>query len=367
MNTKRETVADSLRIFGTIAAKDIVDALKNRTILFNILFVFLIMAVYQWFMPVMYADDGDIVVHASADSHLFAALENSPDFAPHRVTSLQELKQHMSSDASGKLGLVAPTDFEQRLASAASGAGRLPELGGYVLWSSRAKSDELKSELEARLAELLGQPVRINIEGTVQPQPDSMGPIRMVAATLVLLLFFMATFTVPHLMFEEKQARTLDALLVSPASISQVVMGKALAGLFYGLTTAVVAYALNWAFVTNWGLTILAVLGGILLAVGLSLLMGTLFSDRHQMMAWALIPGQLVLGPVFLSVFDVILPAPLRTAIYWIPTVALARVFRYSFSSGAPTAQVLLYLTIVLLSAGLVLSLVVWRVRRYDR
>jgi ABC-2 type transport system permease protein len=367
MHTTRERVANSLRICGTIAAKDIVDALKNRTILFNILFVFLIMAVYQWFIPIMYADDGDIVVYAAADSRLFAALENSPDLAPHRVTSIQELKQHMGSDSRGKLGLVAPADFDQRLASAALDAGRQPELGGYVLWSSRAKSDELKSELEARLAELLGQAVRINIEGTVQPQPDSMGPIRMVSATLVLLIVFMATFTVPHLMFEEKQTRTLDALLVSPASIGQVILGKALAGLFYGLTTVVTIFALNWAFVTNWGLTILAVSSGMLLAVGLSLLLGTLFNDRHQMMAWVLIPGQLVLGPVFLSVFDVILPAPLRAAIYWIPTVALVRVFRYSFSTGAPLAQVLLYLVIVVAAAALALSLVIWKVRRSDR
>jgi ABC-2 type transport system permease protein len=177
----------------------------------------------------------------------------------------------------------------------------------------------------------------------------------------------MTTLTVPHLMFEEKQSRTIDALLVSPVSIGQMVTGKALAGTFYCLTVVVVAFAFNWAFVVHWALTILTVLWGMLLAVGFGLLLGTFLERREQMMIWAMIPGQFLLGPVFLTVFDVILPETVRNVIYWIPTVALAKAFRYAFSQGATWAQIALHLGIVVISAVFVFALVVWKVRRSNR
>ena len=103
------------------------------------------------------------------------------------------------------------------------------------------------------------------------------------------------------------------------------------------------------------------------MAVGLGLLLGTFLERREQMNIWALVPSYFLLGPVFLSVVDPILPQALRTAFSWIPTVALALVFRDSFSEGATTAQILLHLGIVTVSAGAVLAVVAWKVRRADR
>jgi ABC-2 type transport system permease protein len=367
MTTSGEKSGEGLRIVWTIATKDILDALRNRTILFNMGMVFVIMVAYQYLSPVIYAGDGDIAIYDPAGSRLLAALENSPQFVPHRVGSIRELKEEMAKKPRGALGLAIPADLDQRLASAASGAAAAPELGGYLIWSSRSRATQLKADFERQLTALIGQPVRIEIEDTVGPQPDSIGPIRMVAVTLVITIILMGVLTVPHLMFEEKQAKTIDALLVSPASIGQVVIGKALAGSFYCLTTIGVAFAFSWAFVTHWGLAIAAALSGALLAVGLGLLLGTFFDDRQQMTIWTLIPGQFLLGPVFLTVFDVILPETLRTVMYWIPTVALAKVFRYAFSDGATLAEVLFHLGIVVISTGLILAAIVWKVRRSDR
>jgi ABC-2 type transport system permease protein len=355
-----------LRIVSAIATKDIVDALRNKTTLFNIVTVVFIMLVYQWIPAVMYRDV-DLVIYNPGNSRLVATLENSTHYVPHLVTSVSELKREMGENERGDLGLVIPADFDQRLASAASGAGGEPALGAYVMWSSRLSADDLRADWEGQLSELVGQPVRVHTEGTVYPHPDSMGPIRLVAATLVLIVILMATLTVPHLMFEEKRTRTLDALLVSPASVGQIVLGKALAGLFYCLTAAAVVFLFNWTFVIHWGLVLLAVLCGMLLAVGFGLLLGTLLERREQMMIWAMIPGQFLLGPVFLSIVDVILPETLRNVMYWIPTVALAKAFRYALSDGATWDQIAFYLSIVAISATLVLGLVAWKVRRSDR
>ena len=366
MNRTTSKYGDSLRIVSTIAAKDIMDALKNRTVLFNVLTVFLLMLLYQWIPSLMYADS-DFVVYDAGSSRLVTALEDSSEFNLRRVDSVQEMQKEMATEPREELGLAIPPDFDQNLASVAAEAREEPSLNGYVMWSSRLSAADLKADFERQLAELIEQPVHINIEGLVYPRPDSMGPIRLVSIALVLTTILMGSLTVPHLMFEEKRTKTIYALLVSPATIGQVVIGKALAGLFFCLTAIGVAFAFNWTFVTNWGLAILAVLCGALLAVGLGLLLGTFLERREQMNIWALVPSYFLLGPVFLSVVDPILPQALRTAFSWIPTVALALVFRDSFSEGATTAQILLHLGIVTVSAGAVLAVVAWKVRRADR
>jgi len=45
-------------------------------------------------------------------------------------------------------------------------------------------------------------------------------------------------------MVEEKEKHTMEALLVSPASYSQIVLGKTIAGIFYCLTAAAVVWSL---------------------------------------------------------------------------------------------------------------------------
>ena len=72
--------------------------------------------------------------------------------------------------------------------------------------------------------------------------------------------------------------------------------------------------------------------------------------------------------PLLLSVMKAPICPKIATAIlYWISTVALARVFGVSFSGSVPLDLVLPDLGIVVGSAVWVLALVVWRVRRSDR
>jgi ABC-2 type transport system permease protein len=357
---------NGLRVLGAIALKDIVDAVRNKTIFFNIVAVLLMMLAYQWLMTVMF-DDDEIALYDAGNSSLVAALEDSTQFNMRRVSSIQQLKEEMATDPRGEVGLIVPSDFDQQLAEAALDGGQEPVLKAYVMWSGRWSADNLKAELEQQLADLIGQPVRIESNGIIRPEPDGMGATRMVAAMLVLVIGFMTFSTVPHLMFEEKQVKTLDALLVSPASINQVIAGKAVAGIFFCFIATAVVLTFNRAFVIHWDLALVATLCGTLMTVGSGLLSGVLFESREQMMIWVLIPGQLLLGPVFLSVFDVILPETIRTVMYWIPTVALARLFRYSFSNGFSLREFLFFLAIVLTTAVLVLGMVTWKVRRMDR
>ena len=355
----------NLRIVSAIATKDIMDALRNKTTLFNILTVFFIMLVYQWIPAVMYRD-ADLVVYDPGNSRLVTALESNSRYVPHRVTSIAELKREMGENERGELGLVIPADFDQVLAS-----GEQPELEGYVIhWASDADASELKLNVEREIAGLMGQPVRIKIsQERVYPQPESYGRPFLTAVSLLLALTMSGMTVVPHLMIDEKQAKTIDVLRVSPAKSGHVVIAKALTGLFYCLTAVVVVFAFNTALITHWGLAILAAAAGSLFTVALGLLLGTLFEVKQQLSLWGFLLISILLMPVFLSIIVKALPLPeiVVTIITWVPTVALSRVFQVSCSGSAPWGKFGPSLALVVGCTVLVLGAVVWAVRRAER
>jgi ABC-2 type transport system permease protein len=353
------TISEGVRITWAIVAKDITDALKNRTILGNLVVVLLMMVAYKW-MPTVLIDPADsyLLVYDQGSSSLATALEEDNRHNVLRVSTRQEFERLINDQDVLSPALVIPSDFEHTL-----DAGGQPEIEGYVMWPNRVDAEDAKADLERQIAEIVNYNVDIQVGEPLHYGPDDMGPIRMVSVTMVIVIFFTATLTLPHLMVDEKQNKTLDALLVSPASIAQVVVGKALAGLFYCCAAAAVALAFNWTYITSWGMAVLATLAGSVFGVAVALLMGAISNSRQQMMIWVFVVGNIFLVPVFLNAMEPILPDGLRSALPWMPTVANVILFRYACSVGATVGQVLTQLGVLLVGSGVLLALAVWRVK----
>jgi len=364
MNTTK--LRKSLRIIWAIAAKDIVDAIKNKitiSIIVGVAFLMLSGQALSLLSKLQSTPSG--VVYDAGKSGLVAELKKSDDLRLGTVSSQQELEEAVGEAAGPLLGLTVPADFDQTVE-----AGGPVELDGYfVHWISPADAAETQVFFEERLIELTGRPAHINTEGhAVYPSPDSGGQSSMVSRSLVVAVLTICGAIVPFLIIEEKETHTLDALLVSPASIGQVITGKALAGAFYGLTAAGVVFAFNRAMVVHWGLAALAAICGALFAVAVGLLLGSLFDNPASMNLWFCGVLLLLLMPVLLA--DALgpnVPQVVRTIMPWIPTVLLDQVVRVSFSASVPLDQVLPALVVVVGSAVVILAAVVWVVRRSDR
>jgi ABC-2 type transport system permease protein len=355
----------NLRIVWALAAKDIADAVKNRTTLTLIITVLFTVFAYRM-LPSW--QNGDLpprlALYDAGESRLVAELEHSNDFDLFLATSQREMEAYLGSMDIVVLGLVLPTGFDQHLAS-----DNPVELDGYVIhWASAGAAANVQTFFEAQLAELTGKPARINIDGnTVYTQKDSRGYALLAALSVIFAVTMVGISMVPNIMLEEKQTKTIDALLVSPASAGHVVLGKTLTGLFYCLTAIGVAFAFNLALINHWGLAIVAALCGSLFTVALGLLLGSIIESRGQLTLWAWVMFIPLLAPVLLSVLDDVLPAGLVTAFRLVPTVALSRVLRVSFSDRAPVVQFAPELVLVAGCAVLVLAAVAWVVRRSDR
>ena len=356
-----KTVMDKLYITWTIARKDIGDALQHKGTRVNIILMLVMVVFFYWISTVRPWDkSSEVVVYDKSDSGLFEGtitLSDGYEIRHIEVSSLGQMQRNMRHE---HWGLVVPVDFEQILAS-----GGEPALSGYVLWRNRGKVAELETLYSAKFSEMLGKPVRVEIgDNIVVPAPDL--ETTTVNTHILFAVFLMALNLVPYLMVEEKQTKTMDAMLVSPASPGQVVMGKALAGFVFVLLSGGLFFVLNWMYITNWGLALLAFLGSALFSIGLALLVGSFVESPKQINLWTLPIMFVLIIPAFFSQ-EPNLAAGLKAVIGWLPTSAFVEVFQFAMSSSTPMDQFLPDLAVTFVSTALVFAILVWKMRRSDR
>jgi ABC-type Na+ efflux pump permease subunit len=203
-------------------------------------------------------------------------------------------------------------------------------------------------------------------QNIVIPPADGDGMQTTVSYQMAYFIFWTALILIPHLILEEKENKTLAALLVSPASPGQVVIGKAMAGFFYILVVGGLAVALYGLFIVHWGLAVAAFLGYTLFAIGLALVIGSFVRSRQQLMLWSVVLVLfLVIPPLFYM--EPNLKAGIRTVLTWFPSSTLASLFRFSLTSGVTPAQFWPNLAIAMGSIVVLFGLVIWKVRRSDR
>ena len=350
--------------FNTIWAiglKDISDALKNKGTLVNILIV-MGMVVFFWWgatprpfdkkIDVAYFDEGN-----SSLPTLTQVIGDSYQFRFYEVDSAEEISASMGYK---EIGILIPADFDQTLAD-----GETAVLTGYTMWVFRNSVSEMESKYSELFSQLLGGAVQVKIgDNVIVPEPGV--HYNVVNFQVMWAVLFMALMVVPHLMLEEKQTKTMDALMVSPVSPGELVAGKAVAGLFYMMISGGLYLALNHAYVVNWWLTLLAFFCTSIFSIFLALF----FSG--------LIRNPLTIGILVLPVIAIfVLPAMfqhepflapgLRDVFGVIPTSAMVEVMGFSFSSYAPLNELLTDLAIILVSIVLLYAGVVWQVRRSDR
>jgi ABC-type polysaccharide/polyol phosphate export permease len=357
------TLLDTLHIAWVIGSKDIVDALKNKASRINLVVMVFMVFFFCWLNVLRPFDRGVSVVvfdqgttSKALDS---ATLANGAKYTFRKTTSLQEMERLMVYQ---DLGLVLPSDLDQVLAD-----GGTPVLKGYVFWTARKQVPALEARFSQALGELLGHTVQVAIGGNIiVPQADADGMHANTAHLLIYFIFFTALGLIPHLMLEEKRTKTMNALLVSPASAAQIVLGKALAGLFYILVVGGLAVALFSAFIVNWVLALVALLGYALFAVGLGLAVGSFITSSRQLGFWIVVLMLVIaIPPIFFMESN--LKAGIRMILTWFPSSALASLFRYACSTGVTGLQYWTNLAVATASIAIVFGLVIWKVRRSDR
>jgi ABC-2 type transport system permease protein len=358
-----DKISKSLNIAWTIAIKDVRDAIKNRSTRTNILVLIGLVVFFYWGSTIRPFDKQvDVVLYDQGSSNLTlerTELGDGSQLDFRSAESFQELEKKMEYQ---DLGLVLPADFDQQL-----NTGNEINLSGYVHWAKRGQVSELEAKYSAMLSELLEAPIKVEIgDNILIPPIEALGMASTASFHVYFAVLWMALTVVPFLIIEEKRTKTMEALMVSPASPGQVVLGKALAGLIFIIAIAGFSLALNWIYITLWGWALLGFLITALFAIGLALLLGSLIRNPQQITLWILPIALVFVIPAFFA-DEPNLTASLKSILAWLPSTAIARVLSFSVSNDVPIGPMIMNLSIALISVVLVYSLVIWQLRRADR
>jgi len=361
----RADLASGVRVVLAITLKDSLDTVKDRKLIPVLAGVLLMIALFRLLPALREGDTQTLVVVDSGESAVAAQWADSDQFDLHRVPSLQEMEYFLGGEETPVLGLVLPPDFDQQVQD-----GAAITLSGYVdHWVSDSNAEEVGSFFEAQLTTLTGRPVRIQVHNdTVFTHPRGLQPVTtsfLVAYALVVVGLMVA----PNLMIEEKELKTMDALLISPASAGQIVIAKALTGLLYCLVAGGLVLVVNAALIVHWDIAVLAVLCGSLFTVSIGLLLGVILNSRQQLILWSAV----LMFPLFIPVIaseilpDIQAPALAQQIVSLIPTVAVAEAIRWALSGSVPWAEIGIGLAVTIACAIPLLVAVAWAVRRSDR
>lgn len=358
------------RIVIAIARKDLVDALKNMYLLFAIILPIAMSLLFRVIFP---SDTGsgsggmlDIVIYDPGKSQLVQYLMDSKQASLFFVGSAAEVRAQVDKDKLG--GLVIPANFDSDIK-----AGKMPDLRVY--YSSRHGASRQSPALQlvqSGLRSVAGQAMPANIimedtAGTAAGAATTSSSFNLTSYYLLLFLVMSLTmvgvFIVPYILVEEKEKATLKAILVSPATYTDVVLGKGIVGLFYALLVAAILLVMNNGLTGNILLTVSAIVLGSTFLVLVGLLMGAAFKQLTQVNSWSSIVMLVLMMP---GMFGDIMPPPepVATVMKLIPTHYLALSVTQGMNNTATMAGSLINLGVLAGMSIISFAAVIWFLKR---
>src|SRR5687768_4799826 len=351
----------NLRIVAAIAKKDLVDAIRNRYLLVALLTPLSVALLIRLMAPGMSSmNNFTIVVHDPGQSTLVSWLRSIPQIKLLETASAAGAEGEVQKNKAAG-AFVVPPNFDADV-----GAGKQPEVTVYV--NNRKNNIEQASFrilMERQVAALVDHPMPAKltwIDVAKETQSTARINLAQMLLPLVLMLAFCMTgaFVVPLLLVEEKEKRTMDFLLTSPAGMTEIIAGKALTGVVYSVLIAGALLGINRQLIGNWPRTMLTILLGLLLIVSIGLLMGSLFKNTMQVNTWASLALLVLLAPAFPVPGT---PAMLETAMGFLPTYYVVEALKLSLA-GNTAARFWVHLAVVSACTFIAFFAGTWALRR---
>ena len=349
-------------IVSAITRKDLVDAIRHRYLLTALVTPLIVALLFRVLLP---GGTGDkiltIVVHDAGESGLVTELRRTPQISVVLADSADTTASEVVRiKATG--GLAVPAGFDADLA-----ANKQPQLTIYV-------NNQKTIFEQAAFRRLLDQSVRsfakqpepahlvwVDVDKSTKDQPLT-GRLDQILLPLLLILTLgmVGAFVVPLLIVEEKEKRTLDFLLSSPASLNEIIAGKALTGVVYSILIAGLLLGINRQSIQNWPLTLLTIVVGMLFVVGVGLVIGSVLRNTMQVNTWASLVLIVLMAPSFPSIgitgwFDKVMRV--------IPTYYLSEALKRSMA-GTVSSQLWMYLAVLAGCTIIVFFAAAWALHR---
>jgi len=362
------TVKDTnhFKIILTVASKDISQAIKDKMVLGIIIGVFLLILPSQ-LVPIFLQNESIPlgVIYGTEPTTLSNALSDLEDTSSFSVKSLPVLRDEIVSGRSNTIGLVLPQDFAELVSTEDK-----IRIDAYLPhWTDQDEAVNLVHHFEDKIQMLTDNPIEIIVvDDQVYPDEDTRGSEMMFVLQMINGIMTFSLVLVPQLMMTEKETHTLDALLVSPAKLSDLVIGKGIVGVFYAGIASLIIILMNLKIIAHWPLLIMSVISGIAFAVLTGLFIGLLFDNFQQATLFMWLVVTIAIAPAFINlVLTVSLPKILEDIMYWLPSGQMANLLLMSLMKSVDYQTALLGLGTIWIFNLILFGLNLWQIKEKTR
>lgn len=213
------------------------------------------------------------------------------------VGSVELLKEMVEADDLDA-GLVLPPGFDEAVR-----AGDRPPLELYIGGQSLASDRVIVAITTLELIrDLEGESAPVDVE--IISFGDDLRPIseRLVPFVVMYALLIAGVFLPSFSLADEREKKTLDALVVTPVRLSEVVAAKGILGFGLAIAMALVTLWMNSSFQLSSSLLVVMLVAGLML-VPIGLIFGTVSKDVTGVFTLIKGTGFILLAPTIWYIF----------------------------------------------------------------
>ncbi|MFC1846599.1 ABC transporter permease [Chloroflexota bacterium] len=247
----------------------------------------------------LFSEKPELGIFDRGDSQLVVMAQGLDSINTSQYESIEDLLQATESGAVD-MGIVLPAGFDNAVMQ-----GETLEIEAYVWGESLAKD---RITLPIAIADLVrglaGQEVPVEIESiTLGEESGTPWSERLLPFLILMGVFFGGLMLPSTSIIEEKQKKTLEALIISPASIAEIFIAKGILGITLSIFMGVAILLLNQVFGGNTLLLIGVLALGAVMAVEIGLICGVFIKDITTLFTVWKSGGIFLFGPALIYMF----------------------------------------------------------------
>jgi len=289
----------SIKRTSILLGKELTQGYKSFFFGWAVLGPIAISLVFSLLFGMFFSEQPKLGVYDEGNSQMIVLLEEAESLNIKHFDSGSELKQ-ATENGSVDMGILLPSNYDASILS-----GQAVDISAYVWGESLAKNRlVIPAAIADATRQIAGQEVPVNIESIPLGDEEAVPWSDRILPFIVLIAIVMGGMIVPaSSLIEEKQKKTLYALIISPASITDVFVSKGIMGVILSMVMGTIILVMNQVFGTNPLLLLGIMLMGAILASMTGLLMGVFLKDLNSLTALFKMIGLLLYAPALIYLF----------------------------------------------------------------
>ena len=292
----------SLRRIAVLLGKEFAHGTKSYFFIFAVVAPLILTAFVQLAFGSLFSGTPKLGYYDPGASQVIRALANSTSLSVREYHSEADLKGTVERGARD-VGVVLREDFDAKVLS-----GEATEVTSYV-WGESLLKDRtiIGAAFLSEVRRLSGETAQVEIRTVPLGDEDTVPLEDRFLPVIVLMAIFISGFAVPATsLVEEKEKRTIGALLSTPVTQGDLFLAKGAMGLLVSVTMGLVVLLLNHALTAQLSSLLLILFLGAVMACCFGLVFGAFMKDIASMYTAIKGLGIVLYGPGIVSLFPAI-------------------------------------------------------------